>query len=95
MGIDGSNLPPCSAVLYNKLRRSNLVSWMWRISTIPSIEFDPTDHGWKLGEDQEYEINWFYGPEAPDSIDAILLEMNLNTSDEENEDMFHDVENDE
>lgn len=39
---------------------------MWRNSQVPCIEYDPMEHGWKLGENIDYRIKlfYFYGAEA-------------------------------
>ena len=55
--LDGRSLPPCRAVLLQKLRTC-LVANMWMSSSTPHpVPLNPTDYGWKLNDRGMYDLN--------------------------------------
>jgi hypothetical protein len=78
--FDGSSLPPCSRVLYEKIRRTKYIAELWLSSTSPAPPDQlPEEMGWQV-VDGHYTVNWFDGEVSPKPIDI--------TS---NEDEFEDV----
>ena len=74
-GTDASNVPPCSSVLLQKIKRSNLVTAMWKNAiTSDSYTWCPEENGWVLAESR-YAIKWFVGLQVPrdvcNNIDAV------------------------
>ena len=75
--LDGSSLPPCHAVLLQKLRRTCLVANMWMSSSTPHpVPLNPTDYGWKHNDCGMYDLNWFQGDVYPKSLDVVCKEVN-------------------
>ena len=65
---DPSQLPPCKAVLVEKVRRANYISLIWKSSTVKDIDVgDPVENGWSL-ENNTYVINWFDGRQVPEDV---------------------------
>ena len=86
-GINPSSMPPCKAVLCNKIQRANFVAFLWKRATLaePST-LKPDDHGWVM-HDSSYTIKWFNGDQIPESILQILCVDNpsMNTDDDSSE----------
>ena len=69
--LDGSMMPPCRAVLLEKLKCMHLITRRWNSTLLPHPPHEvPENSGWKL-EDGCYKINWFYGEAAPRSLDVV------------------------
>ena len=67
-GIDGSNLPPCEAELFQHAKRASFVSKMWATAVSSEIKQLPNDgEGWEL-HNGEYRIIWFEGRQLPESL---------------------------
>ena len=82
--MDGSTLPPCAKVLYQKILRVNYIARMWRSATEVSIpDMDITEMGWCIDEHQ-YKIKWFEDEVGPKAID-IVCEGNTIEADEHQE----------
>jgi len=72
--MDGSFLPPCFAVLKEKIKRVNYVTAKWKSSTsIRMPPITPQESGWIL-EGNRYRLNWFDGECTPPSLDLIVQE---------------------
>ncbi|CAB3999454.1 Hypothetical predicted protein [Paramuricea clavata] len=59
--FDGSSLPSCSRVLYEKIHRTKYIAELWLSSTSSA----PPDQlskemGWQI-EDSHYTVNWLMG----------------------------------
>ena len=84
-GINPSSMPPCHAVLRNKLLRTNYVASLWKNANKPKpVTLNAEQHGWVL-ENGKYSINWFQCSQLPPSIVNIISEENVQlvNSDEE------------
>ena len=59
--LDGNMFPPCSRVLLQKIKRTQLITGRWLAATeqTPPPEI-PENNGWELG-DNGYKILWFEG----------------------------------
>ena len=69
--LDGSMLPPCSQVLWEKSRRTYYTAQLWMSSILPfPTELDPTDYGWQL-EDNCYRIQWYNGESSPRTLEIV------------------------
>lgn len=83
--MDGSAMPPCSRVLYEKIKRTALVASKWFSSTDPfEPAMSPPNHGW-IFQDGKYKIKWFDGDAAPRSLDIILEDADDDDEDETEE----------
>ena len=96
--MEGNQLPPCSRVLHEKIKRANLVCSRWKSSLFStSPPFNPEESGWLL-KDGEYRVLWFVGPVAPKTIDLVSCDESGsdNTEDDcdedDGEDCFEDDE---
>ena len=84
-GINPSSMPPCHAVLRNKLLRTNYVASLWKNANKPKpVTLNAEQHGWVV-ENGKYSINWFQCSQLPPSIVNIISEENVQlvNSDEE------------
>lgn len=71
--VDGCIFPPCSKVLKQKVKRTNLVAHMWMNSTVDYPElFNPLSNGW-LNIDGRYKYHWFDGESSPPTISSIQV----------------------
>eukprot|EP00794_Sanderia_malayensis_P002174 gene2174-2470_t len=69
--LDGSMLPPCSRVLWQKFLRTYYVAKQWISSTEATPpDVQPTDFGWKL-DNGCYRLVWFDGETAPTSLEIV------------------------
>ena len=71
--LDGNMLPPCSRVLLQKNRRTQLKTrrWLAENNTTPPPEI-PENNGWQL-DDNEYKILWFEGTAIPNLVPVMVL----------------------
>lgn len=68
-------LPPCRAVLDEKLKRTNYVAFIWKNARKAQPgEFGPVGHGWRVNADSRLEMVWFEGPQMPESLSLEDLE---------------------
>ena len=75
--MDGSFLPPCSRVVKQKLRRTNLIVGKWISSISPNPpSMSPINSGWILDNDGHYRLNWFEGDMSPSSLDVCTEKVN-------------------
>ena len=59
-------LPPCKAVLMQKLKRTNYVAFIWRNARLAQpVSFGPGDHGWEVHANNHVEPIWFEGSQSP------------------------------
>ena len=71
-GVNPSSMPPCRAVLVNKILRTNYVTSVWKNASLPNpCVVKPEGHGWVL-IDGRYHIKWFDGEQVPQSICQVL-----------------------
>ena len=67
--LDGSSLPPCSSVLYEKIKRTCYISKVWMSSLLsdpPALS--PLNFGWKMMPNNQYSVIWFKGESCPKKI---------------------------
>lgn len=94
-GIDFKSMPPCKAVLCNKIKRSNYIASMIKHANENFIQFDvPGEHGWK-SINNEFVIDYYDGPQYPENFeDENLLDNNadddLYAENSDNSDNFDD-----
>eukprot|EP00794_Sanderia_malayensis_P015514 gene15514-17096_t len=82
--LDGSMLPPCSRVLWQKFLRTYYAAKQWMSSTEATPpDVQPTDFGWKL-DNGCYRLVWFDGETAPRSLEIVY------DKDDNLADNFHD-----
>jgi hypothetical protein len=71
-GINPSSMPPCKAVLANKIKRANYVASVWKnAGLVQPCTLSPEESGWIL-DDGSYKIKWFDGDQLPKSLCEIL-----------------------
>ena len=71
MRMDSSSLPPCSKVLYEKLKRSSYVARLWKNCLLSDAQWqDVLSFGWKM-EGRYYGIQWFVGDSAPKIVNVV------------------------
>ena len=71
-GINPSSMPPCHAVLINKIKRVNYVATIWKNAALPEpCVVQPEGNGW-VRENGLYQIKWFDGDMVPQSICQVL-----------------------
>ena len=89
-GINPSSMPPCQAVLTNKIKRANYVAAMWKGATLPNpCVLQPEANGW-VKADEAYQIKWFEGDQVPQSICKILDPTSFQEEeDDENDEMSY------
>lgn len=89
-GINPSSIPPCCAVLMNKIKRANLVTTIWKNAALanPST-LNPESNGWFV-DDGYYAIRWYDGNQVPQSVSAVLETQCRVTEDEEVDDVTYD-----
>ena len=83
--MEGSYLPPCSRVLFQKVKQANFVTGKW-ISAVDCSPppFTPEPSGWVLVNEM-YTIKWFDSAISPESIEVICCnENNVNDDDDNN-----------
>ena len=79
--FDGSQLPPCSSVLKEKIKRTKYITGVWLSSVFLSPpDRSPLDYGWII-QHQKYQVKWFDGPQSPQSIDVIQAEREYDQED--------------
>ena len=55
-------LPPCKAVLTQKLKHTNYIAMLWKNATISKpLSFGPDGYGWTI-KDNKLQVVWFEGP---------------------------------
>ena len=90
-GINQSSMPPCQAVLLNKIRRANFISYLWKRARLPvPCVLKPEDHGWQV-KDSSYIIKWYDGPQLPQYLADILYDE---SDDEEESDVEYESSDD-
>ena len=101
--LDGSMLPPCSRVLWQKVKRTCYIAHLWMSSVTPfHPELEPTVYGWKL-ENNSYRIYWYEGETSPralevvceDSVDSEQEEIVESEVEEKEEDLGESDDEDE
>ena len=76
-GINPSSMPPCKHVLYNKFRKTNYITHMWKHATDSNpCTLDAEGHGWSLVQGK-YIINWFDCNQLPESFMNIIGNSDL------------------
>ena len=71
--FDGSQLPPCSLVLKENIKRAKYITGVWLLSVFLSpSDRSPLDYGWII-QHQEYQVKWFDGPQSPETTDVIQI----------------------
>ena len=108
-GLDASALPPCESEIAMHMNRSAFIARMWANAHEKNIDQHPKlQDGWtQEGQEDQYTIVWFQGPQLPDSLipeegdmtedsDDDLArssddEENFNSDDEENFNSDDDV----
>ena len=69
--LDGSMLPPCSRVLWQKVKRTCYIAHLWMSSVTPcQPHLEPTVYGWKL-EGNCYRIDWYEGEASPRALEVV------------------------
>ena len=70
-------MPPCHAVLRNKLLRTNFVVSVWKNANTPKpVQLNAEQHGWNLANGKYY-INWFECSQLPPKILEIIDEAHI------------------
>jgi len=76
--FDGSFLPPCAAVLREKIKRVNHVTAKWVYSTASVIpDLPPEDSGWITDQANMYRLKWFEGDMTPKALDVIIEDTTI------------------
>ena len=71
-GMNPSSMPPCKAVLRNKIMRSNYLAYTWRHAHHRNPQTaPPNEHGWTL-VDGKYHMKWFDCDQIPETLTRIL-----------------------
>ena len=85
---------PCSSVLLQKIKRSNLVTAMWKNAiTSDSYTWCPEENGWVLAESR-YAIKWFDGLQVPRDV-CNNIDAGEDVEEEETEDYEYHSSSDE
>ena len=83
---DLCSLPPCRAVLEEKLKRTNHVAVIWKNARkAQPRKFGPVGHGWYINANNRLEMVWFEGPQMPENLtleELVSDEMNIPEEDE-------------
>ena len=75
-------LPPCRAVLEEKLKRTNHVAFIWKNACrAEPVGFAPIGHGWKVDDNNRLAMVWFECPQMPKNLSVDDVD-----SDDEDED---------
>ena len=83
LGINPSSMPPCHAVLFNKILRTNFVASLWKQATLSKpCTMEPENHGWTLNNGS-FKFNRFDGEQEPQSVLKILNDEDTDGEDEE------------
>ena len=73
--MDSSFLPPCSAVIREKVKRCHYITSMWLSSVSahpPSLS--PDNYGWIYNVAGQYEVSWFDCDMSPPSLHLTIKE---------------------
>ena len=72
-GINPSSMPPCQAVLENKIKRADYVATLWKQANQakPASEMAPEQCGWEKTPDG-FKVKWFNCEQLPREMAAIL-----------------------
>ena len=66
--FDPASLPPCQAVLNQKLNRVNLVTYIWKCAHLDTIlPWEPVKHGWKFDHGMLVPL-WFDCEQMPQEV---------------------------
>ena len=87
-------MPPCQAVLLNKIRRTIFVVHLWKRAHLANpciLILD--DYGWTL-EGSVYNMNWYNGEQLPQSVADILTDDSVEEDDEDDIDYSSSDESD-
>lgn len=77
IGIEFKYLPPCSPVLHNKMKRSNYIASMFKNCSQNFILLDsPENHGYTKNESNQFEIEFFSGPQYPPLLENESQNLN-------------------
>jgi len=89
-GTHPSSLPPCSSVLLEKIKRTNLVTSVWKNALSPDpMLYDPIGNGWFL-ENGYCAIKWYEGRPVPtDLCNHIDQCTDMSGDDEEDDDLYY------
>ena len=68
--LDASALPPCESEIAMDVNRSAFIARMWANAHEKNIDQHPKlQDGWtQEGQEDQYTIVWFQGPQLPDSL---------------------------
>ena len=76
---DLSTLPPCHQVLQYHIKRSNVITYIWKQSLATNVDYpNITECRWEVNGD----IHWADGT-FPDQVENILFEENDSDSDDD------------
>lgn len=76
--FDGSFLPPCSAVLREKIKRVNYIAALWLNSAEPRMpDILPEQFGWFIDRNNTYKLKWFEGDMTPQSLDVVIDDTSI------------------
>lgn len=73
LGVDFKNMPPCRAVLLNKIKRTNDLSRMIKLAHNKNIS--TPKNGYIINSKNEMEIDYFSGDSYPTSITNIAADI--------------------
>lgn len=83
--FDASMLPPCFSVLYQKIKRVNFITAIWKSAVhMKPPHFVAQNNGW-IEKDNSLDFYWFGGTQTPTDVHQILDENE--SSDEENDEI--------
>lgn len=88
--FDASTIPPCESELFQHFLRSYFIAKIWinADKKIPlqlensdeddedlePVVLKPTDFGWIINENDQYEFKWFAGNQLPETVKDVLDE---------------------
>jgi hypothetical protein len=90
-GINPFGVPPCRAVLENKIKRANYVATIWKQADLknPGSTLDPEHCGWEKAEDG-YKLKWYDCEQLPkEMLDILQKETTVSPPADEDEDVTY------
>lgn len=86
IGTEFKCLPPCLSVLVNKIERANYLARIIKTCNQNNLWFaDPGNHGWIKNSNNQFEIDFYSGPQFPEVIEKEVHNLNEASSDEESD----------
>ena len=82
--IDPTSFPPCRSVLIEHIKRSFLISTLYKNASLPDppCGMNPLDHGWDIDISGKLMIRWFEGEQVSGDIEDLVGNIDIEIDDD-------------